>query len=150
MGFGGNKLIKKISYLGFAMLMTLSMMLVFPTSTDAYRAVKTVDKVTSKADLPKTSTKGCGNYKANSSTTRTGFKKLSHNVSFYTVGGSVSFKGAGVSGSGASPGYTKSTTGKSYTSSGNVCGSGLWLYLGMFTTTEVDYSSRTYTATAKI
>ncbi|MFC0299929.1 hypothetical protein ACFFIS_03700 [Virgibacillus soli] len=130
--------------------MTLSIMLVFATPTDAYRAVKTVNKVTSKADLPRTASGGCGNYKAHSSTTRTGFKKLYHNVSFYTIGGSVSFKGAGVSGSGSSPGYTKSTTGKSYYSSGNVCGSGLWLYLGMFTTTEVDYSNRTYTATAKI
>jgi len=74
--------------------------------------------------------KGCGKYKALSSTTRTGFKKLTHQVSFYTVGGSVSFSGAGASGSGSSPGYSRSTTTKSYSSSGNVCGSGLTIYLG--------------------
>lgn len=123
----------------------------FAQSADAYRSTKTLDSVTSKADLPYFSDwSGCGNYKAYSSTTRTGFKKLTHSVSFYTVGGSVSFKGAGASGSGSSPGYERSTTSKSYYSSGNVCGSGLTLYLGMYTTTFVDYATRTYSSTAKI
>jgi len=115
------------------------------------QSVNPDNNVTAKADLPYLSDwKGCGKYKALSSTTRTGFKKLTHQVSFYTVGGGVSFSGAGASGSGSSPGYSKSTTSKSYKSSGNVCGSGLTIYLGMYTTTIVDYSNRTYTATAKI
>ncbi|WP_152548195.1 hypothetical protein [Exiguobacterium acetylicum] len=130
---------------------TLACTLAFAPQADAYRATKTVSSVTSKADLPYFSDfSGCGNYKAYSSTTRTGFKSLKHHVTFTTVGGSVSFSGAGVSGSGTSPGYTKSTKSKSYYSSGNVCGSGLTLYLGMNTTIHVDYSNRTYTATAKI
>lgn len=119
-------------------------------SAHAYRVTKTVSNVTAKADLPHYSWNGCGNFKAQSSTTRTGYKNLTHQVSFYTVGGSVSFTGGGASGSGSSPGFTRTTTGKSYSSSGNVCAGGLALYLGMFTTTKVNYQSRTYVATAKI
>lgn len=140
---------KKIFTLSVPIL--LCFIFTFSQSADAYRATKTVNNVTAKADLPYFSDwNGCGNYKAYSSTTRTGFKKLTHQVSFYTVGGSVSFSGAGASGSGSSPGYSRSTTSKSYKSSGNVCGSGFTIYLGMYTTTIVDYSNRTYTATAKI
>ncbi len=134
-------------FMVFVLLLTTSS----GENVHAYRASKTVSSVTSKADLPYFSDfSGCGKYKAYSSTSRSGFKNLEHHVSFYTVGGSVSFKGAGLSGSSSSPGYSKSTSSKSYYSSGNVCGSFLSVYLGMYTTTHVNYSSRTYTATAKI
>lgn len=132
-------------------LSTLSCTLAFAPQADAYRATKTLNSVTAKADLPYFSDfNNCGNYKAYSSTTRKDFKKLQHHVTFNATGGSVSFGGVGVSGSGTSPGYSKSTKSKTYYSSGNVCGSRFIMYLGMSTTTHVEYSNRTYTATAKI
>ncbi len=142
----------KIKFLYVAIIFVVASSLFYVQDAQAYRAVKTISKVTAKADLPYWSDlKGCGKFKAQSQTTRKGFKKLHHDVSFYTVGGSVSAPGTGATGSASSKSYSKSTKGKIYTTSGNVCAGGLAIYLGMYTTTEVDQnSSRTYTATAKI
>lgn len=142
----------KFKFLYLAIIFVVTSSLFNVQDAQAYRKVETVSMVTAKADLPYWADfSGCGKFKAQSQTTRTGFKKLHHEVSFYTVGGSVNAPGTGASGSASSKSYSKSTTGNIYTTSGNVCAGGLAIYLGMFTTTEVDQnSSRTYTATAKI
>lgn len=81
----------KIKFLYVAIIFVVASSLFYVQDAQAYRAVKTISKVTAKADLPYWSDlKGCGKFKAQSQTTRTGFKKLHHDVSFYTVGGSVS------------------------------------------------------------
>lgn len=105
-----------------------------------------------RADLPKsTDSSGGGNWKAQASYSgsRTG-NKITVAWSFYSIGGSVSYQGMGVSGSGSNPGSSFTATSTVANASGKVYGHGLWIYVGMYSTASFSYGNSYYSTTAKI
>jgi hypothetical protein len=76
--------------------------------------------------------------------------KLKLAWSFYSVGGSVSYSGVGVSGSGSSPGSNFTVTGNTANASGRVYANGLCLYVGLDVTPSFTYGNSYYSTTAHI
>jgi hypothetical protein len=76
--------------------------------------------------------------------------KLTLDWSFYCVGGSVSYNGVGVSGSGTSPGSSLTLAASTINASGRVYGNGLCLYVGLNVTSSFVYGNSYYSTTAHI
>lgn len=125
------------------------------SNTNAWRATHTVkargSNLTARADLPYWSDfSGGGNWKAQATYGGSRGSKLKLEWSFYSIGGSVSYNGAGVSGSGSTPGSSFSANNSTVNASGRVYGNGLCLYVGMNSTASFSYGNSYYSTTTKI
>lgn len=137
---------------------TLCMMIAIGSamSTFAWRVVQTRSingsTLYAKADLPYWSDfSGGGNWAAQGVYSGAKTNNALHLAwSFYSVGGSVTFYGAGVSGSSSSPGSSFTVYGSTANASGRVYGNGLCLYVGMDVTSSFRYGNSYYSTTAHI
>lgn len=71
-------------------------------------------------------------------------------MEFYNIGGSVSYNGAGVSGSDSTSGSSFLSNSSIVNASGRVYGNGLCLYIGMNATASFSYGNSYYSTTTKI
>lgn len=76
--------------------------------------------------------------------------RLTLSWSFYSIGGSVSFQGVGLSGSGTNSGSSFTYTANVLNASGNVYAHGFCLYVGMYSTATFSKGNSVYSVTTKI
>lgn len=71
-------------------------------------------------------------------------------MEFYSIGGSVSYNAAGVSGSDSTPGSSFSSNSSIVNASGRVYGNDLCLYIGMNATASFSYGNSYYSTTTNL
>lgn len=76
--------------------------------------------------------------------------KLTTSWSFYTIGGSVSWNGVGVSGSGSNSGSSYTCKSTVVNANGYVYGTGFCLYVGLISTASFTYGNTYYSISCKI
>lgn len=136
------------------MLVLLSSM-AMPSYAASWRSQKSKTAkgytLTARANLPKKANKdGGGAWKTQA---QYGKKvKLTTSWDFYSVGGSVSWRGVGLSGSGNNTGdkYTPTAKTKTANANGYVYGTGLWVYVGMISTASFKSGNTFYSISCKI
>lgn len=108
--------------------------------------------LTAKADLPYFSdSNGGGAWKTQAVYSGTkDNNKLTTSWSFYSVGGSVSWNGVGVSGSGTSTGSSYTAKSSTVNANGYVYGTGLALYVGVVSTASFTKGNTYYSISCKI
>ena len=152
------KNIKKISKITKTLVLLLTVSLITTSVSPVYagwRSSKTAKKnghtLGAYANLPYWSDRdGGGDWKTRESYGKK--VKLTNSWEFYTIGGSCSWKGAVVSGSGSNAGssYTSKSKTKTVDANGYVYGTGLCLYLGLISTASFSSGNTYYSISTKI
>lgn len=151
-----KKSFKKIMVVLTALSLVLVCSFVSTVPADAaWRSSKSQKKngytLTAKANLPYFSDwDGGGDWKTQASYGKK--VKLTNSWQFYTVGGSASWSGLGVSGSGSNNGssYTPSSATKTVNANGRVYGTGFCLYIGLISTASFTSGNTYYSISTKI
>lgn len=154
----GERKMKKLMKPIVAVALCACMLATSSTAAEAgWRASKskTVNgyALTAKADLPYFSdSQGGGAWKTEASYKgKKDGNRITTSWSFYSIGGSVSWEGAGLSGDGTSDGgsytYDKDTKAKA---NGYVYGTGFALYVGMISTASFTRGNTYYSISCKI